>query len=220
MPQLLLTVVFFFFLTVQLSAQPGDLPEDREPGKCYAKALILPIYDIYEEEFPVYIGDEPEKIDLDTIELVLQAETTKWEKRKANRNCLSKNPEDCLVWCLIEVPEKIVTIVYMLDPSQSDMVDWEVYEVKELDEEGGHTEWREVICSNKLTPAIVRQIQVALQNEGYYDNTSSKKEQDHPLYTTHLDVQTKAALTKYQKNNGLPVGQLDIETLQALGIFW
>lgn len=29
--------------------------------------------------------------------------STKWVKRKADKNCLSANPEDCLVWCLIEV---------------------------------------------------------------------------------------------------------------------
>lgn len=30
--------------------------------------------------------------------------STKWVKRKADRNCISEDPNDCLVWCLIEVP--------------------------------------------------------------------------------------------------------------------
>ncbi|MEL6865256.1 MAG: peptidoglycan-binding domain-containing protein, partial [Bacteroidota bacterium] len=33
-----------------------------------------------------------------------------------------------------------------------------------------------------------------------------------------LGSRTKAALTKFQKDNSLPVGQLDMETLKALGI--
>jgi len=33
-----------------------------------------------------------------------------------------------------------------------------------------------------------------------------------------MGARTKAALVKFQKENGLPVGQLDFETLKALGI--
>lgn len=31
--------------------------------------------------------------------------STKWVKKRADRNCLSANPDDCLVWCLIEIKE-------------------------------------------------------------------------------------------------------------------
>ncbi len=34
-----------------------------------------------------------------------------WVQKKADRNCLSANPNDCLVWCLVEVPAKIDTLV-------------------------------------------------------------------------------------------------------------
>ncbi|MBT8229090.1 MAG: peptidoglycan-binding protein, partial [Bacteroidia bacterium] len=33
-----------------------------------------------------------------------------------------------------------------------------------------------------------------------------------------MGAATKSALVKFQKDNGLPVGQLDFETLRALGI--
>ena len=32
---------------------------------------------------------------------------TEWVKKKADRNCLSADPDDCLVWCLVEVPASI-----------------------------------------------------------------------------------------------------------------
>lgn len=35
--------------------------------------------------------------------------TTKWEK-SADKNCASANPDDCLVWCLTEVPASYTTI--------------------------------------------------------------------------------------------------------------
>ena len=37
------------------------------------------------------------------IESEFKLPTTKWEKKKANENCLSANPDDCLVWYLVEV---------------------------------------------------------------------------------------------------------------------
>ncbi len=30
--------------------------------------------------------------------------TTAWVKKKADRNCLSADPNDCLVWCLVDQP--------------------------------------------------------------------------------------------------------------------
>lgn len=219
-----LTFSLFLLFITYLSAQPGDLPDDTEPGKCYAKCLIASAYDIYEEEFPIYIGDEPKKIDFDTIEVTIPGEK-KWEKRKADRNCLSNNPEDCLVWSLVkDVPDEIITIVYMLNPSQSDMVDWEVYKIKEMTEEGDVTEWREVICTNHITPVIVQQIQETLKKEGYYQGKviiiNPFENEKSAAKKSILSVQTKAALTQYQKHNGLPIGNLDVETLDALGIEW
>ena len=36
--------------------------------------------------------------------------STKWVKRKADKNCLSADPNDCMVWCLVEVPAQYKTI--------------------------------------------------------------------------------------------------------------
>jgi peptidoglycan hydrolase-like protein with peptidoglycan-binding domain len=73
---------------------------------------------------------------------------------------------------------------------------------------GGFSEWREVLCQNKVNAVKVQEIQAALKARGYdpgpVDNIMGKK--------------TKDALVKFQKANGLPVGQLDFETLRALGV--
>lgn len=54
----------------------------------------------------------PEPIDAEYIEdvRVIQPESTKWEKRKAERDCLSSDPEDCMVWCLVKIPEEVEVI--------------------------------------------------------------------------------------------------------------
>jgi len=44
----------------------------------------------------------------ETVEL--KPSTTKWVKRQADKNCLSADPNDCLVWCLVEVPAEYTTV--------------------------------------------------------------------------------------------------------------
>jgi hypothetical protein len=75
---------------------------------------------------------------------------------------------------------------------------------------GGFTEWREVICDTDITADLVRRVQVALMAKGY----------DLPRYGADNDLgaETKAALVKFQRDNNLPIGQLDLETLKALGV--
>lgn len=242
--------------------------------------------------------------------------TTKWVKRKADKNCLSANPEDCLVWCLVEVPaqyrtvttrknigcdgsgvpnqgcivetpiaEEVATRSYkklvndatyndekidaeyktvsiqkvvkpattrtevipavtktitkrvlknpatvreevipakygtitrrkLVSPATYKEVDIDpVYETiskRKLVKAGGFTEWREILCDSDVTNYTVRQIQKALIDRGYDVG---------PAGTDNiLGADTKAALQKFQKDNGLPVGNLDFETLKALGI--
>ena len=55
---------------------------------------------------------------------------------------------------------------------------------------------------------MVRAVQRALRDRGY----------DPGPIDNVMGVRTKAALAKYQKDNGLPVGQMDTETMKALGI--
>ena len=79
---------------------------------------------------------------------------------------------------------------------------------RKLVKKGGFTEWREVLCGDQVTSEKIRSIQRALRDRGY----------DPGPIDNILGVQTKAALTKFQKDNGLPIGQLDKETLKQLGV--
>jgi len=75
---------------------------------------------------------------------------------------------------------------------------------------GGFSEWREVVCGADVTSDLVRRVQSALISRGFDVGTSGADNQ--------LGAGTKAALVKFQRENGLPVGQLDFETLKALGV--
>ena len=77
-----------------------------------------------------------------------------------------------------------------------------------LVKKGGFTEWREVLCNTEITSFTIRQVQQALKDKGY----------DPGPVDGVMGVRTKSALTQYQKDRGLPVGQLDLETLNSLGV--
>ena len=70
----------------------------------------------------------------------------------------------------------------------------------------GH--WEEVLCGEKVQPRIIQDVAKALQNKGYKVN----------VFAEFMDVNLKAAVSKFQKDNKLPIGNLNIKTLEALEI--
>ena len=80
----------------------------------------------------------------------------------------------------------------------------------ELVKAGGYSDWREVVCDTDVTTDLVRRVQAALKTRGYDIG---------PAGTDNImGADTKAALVKFQKENSLPIGNLDFETLKALGV--
>ena len=73
---------------------------------------------------------------------------------------------------------------------------------------GGFTAWREVLCPDRMPAYTIKQVQTALLKAGYFQGTPDNV----------MGERTKTALARFQKDKGLPVGNLDIETLKALGI--
>ena len=86
--------------------------------------------------------------------------------------------------------------------------DYQLITKRILTKAGGFAEWREVLCEEKISGEVIGQIQRALQSRGYDpgppDNT--------------MNARTKAAMLKFQKDKGLPVGSLNMETLKVLGV--
>ncbi len=72
----------------------------------------------------------------------------------------------------------------------------------------GRMEWQAVLCETNVTPEIVKNIQSALLNAGYNPGQIDGA----------LGVATMSAVESFQKDKGLPVGNLTMETLRALGV--
>lgn len=73
---------------------------------------------------------------------------------------------------------------------------------------GNFSEWREVLCPNDVSNVSIRQLQRALNNAGYNVGAADGV----------MGSRTKAALAKYQKDNNLPIGGMNMATLRKLGL--
>lgn len=187
-----------------------DLPPNAEPGKCYAKSLMPDMIEETPMQIPVYVGAENDtKVKRGEKEYVLTQKSTAWVKKKADRNCLSPNPDDCLVWCLVEIPEEKISRMVVLDTSATSNYKMERIVFKEIQQKGGYTKWFEVLCEKEINETFVSDLHNKLFVHQFLEELPEVAE---------FSKQTKAALVAYQRDHGLPVGNLDFETLAHLGI--
>lgn len=124
---------------------------------------------------------------------------------------------------VVDVPEKIIEIPYdpiyktvkekvMVTPEKIEeeavpAVYKEVTE-KRLSKKGDYTVWTEILCANKTSASTIRKLQRALRAEGYSVGTVDGR----------LGTRTQTSLRQFQIDNGLPIGNLNMETLKSLGI--
>lgn len=179
----------------------------------------------------------PATYETTTEDVLVTPATQQWVKGTADAGCLSANPADCQVMCLKEVPAvykkvtrktvktpatreevpvpaqyKVVTKKVVDQPARDEKIEipatYKDVTRKELVSKGGYSEWREILCADKLTTAKIIEIQKALKANGY----------DPGAIDNVFGGKTKEALIKYQQDKGLPVGNLNLETLKSLGV--
>ena len=163
--------------------------------------------------------------------------TQKWVKTGNSKNCFSTNPKDCEIWELKQfdavyqkvnrkvevvpasVREEIIPAVTQVVPRQKIVepsrevkteipVTYKTMMKKVLVKRGGSYEWKEILCEKDVTESRINQIQQALIREGY----------DPGPVDNQMGEATKQSIVKFQKDKGLPVGNLNMETLKALGV--
>lgn len=188
------------------NAEPG-MPS--APGKCFDKTLVQDQYKISQQEFIVYTGDDYTIANVEKRKVVTKAKAVKWEKKKADRECLSANPEDCMVWCLVDLPEEHKEFYTVLDTNAIKEYEIQSLKLTEITHKGGFVVWEEVVCEKDLTQSLLSNLRNALYVGGHLSKIPIDLE---------LDKVTTAALVKYQKEKLLPLGNLNIKTLEALGI--
>lgn len=116
----------------------------------------------------------------------------------------------------VEIPAEYQTVTRRVVKTPASVSEVEVPAVyktvtkKELVKEGSYGEWKEILCDSKVTTQKIREIQRALMAKGYNVGPAGADNVMGP--------DTRNALIKYQQENNLPEGNLNIETLKALGV--
>ena len=182
--------------------------EIQVDGKCYAKTPIA-IYKTHEETYPVFTGEKkPRGVKLKKKTLVIKEPITKWEKKKSSKNCLSADPNDCMVWCLVEeIPGETAYFQYVKNTSKTTEFEMQTFTIytkikSKIDE-------LQIVCESDVNEILLKDIQSQLDELGYME-TSAKK--------VSLQQEVKSALGKYQRDHGLPVGHFDYQTLEKLNV--
>ena len=109
----------------------------------------------------------------------------------------------------IEIEGISDSILIVIDTMKCKDFYLDYYEVKRLVKVGGITEVRTVLCESKRTNNFYSELRKALEENGF------PIEQN---FSSEIETRTRTALVKFQKKNGLPIGQIDFETLIALGL--
>lgn len=194
--------------TINSQALP-DMP--NEPGKCYAKCLTPDIISKESASFPVYFGNDEEIIQnyVSNTIIELAPKSTEWVKKKADRNCRSSDPNDCLVWCLVEKPAQSITIENVLrDTTITNEYEIETFDLDFIASNGGKTVWMAIICNPSKD--LINALQNELTESGYDLSTE--------IVQGIFGSKSKSALRDFQKGNGLHIGGLTEETISFLGL--
>jgi len=186
---------------------PKGMP--NKPGACYAKCEMPDTYEIHREEYYLFTGDpENTEVEIRNVEVVISEGGKQWVKKKADKNCLSSDPEDCMVWCLVDTPREVENYSLVVDPKTTDEYELYTKETKELISKGGQIEWREVICEGNMSNSLITQVQNVLSTGGYYFGDIDGQ----------MDKGVNLALRNYQIQNQLAIGHLTLESLDVMGV--
>lgn len=196
------------------SSQNSHINSDGKPtGQgCYAKCLIPNEYSDIRMPILYYTGDDYNDPNVKSVSIQLEEASSEWVKKRADKNCLSSNPEDCLVWCLVEKPAEFFEYFTVIDTNSNKQ--FAIQKIADIDDlpAGGFTQWRKVVCENDITPQLYFDIQNELYDRGYLTNEEVIEED------LSLTKGIKNGLINFQMDNRLPIGQIDYESLAALGV--
>lgn len=138
----------------------------------------------------------------------------KWVKKMADKNCLSADPNDCLVWCLVEQPE-IKTIRQRKVALSSDNI-IEIQKGIFIEKRFYDEAAIETPCQENAKPALQKAIIEALIKKKMI--RKQQKEENAASYLLFCESNFAQALIEFQQEEELPEGFWDLQTLQALGI--
>lgn len=175
---------------------------------CFAKCYVL----TFEQEEDFALPEWGNEDEVFNIRLISKKEldrpmSTRWIKKKADRDCLSDDPKDCLVWCEVKVPATYQITKDYIDETPEDF-STEAFFKTRFENLTGSLEWHPVLCKELIDEKIIQAIVKELKYENYLAQNA----------VVELNENTWKALHKFQVDFKLPVGNLNLATLDFMNL--
>ena len=192
---------------VMVSPARGEWVRKMKDPNCFSENADDCFILCYEEVPAVYRTESKQVLvsEAQTVEEVIPAKYKTVTKRVVDEPART-----------VEVPidpvyNNVTTSVKVADEKVNEEVIPAVYKTvseRKLVKKGGYTVWTEILCADQTTSATVRKIQEALKRDGYNAGPTDGV----------MGLQTQTAIKQYQVDKNLPVGNLNLKTLESLGL--
>jgi len=187
--------------------------QNAEAGQMFGRCASRTQFEtIQSSPFPIYTGNNFDTEGVMIKEIKVSESYADWfvVNRADICNEIYANEKDCAIWQYKKFPAEYKTIFVVRDTSILKEFEFQSFALKKVIKKGKlFDRYLQYHCPPDPRPKFVKRIQDALMQKGYY--LIGHGEND-------MDAITKSALFDFQKRNGLKVGQIDFETLEALGI--
>lgn len=150
----------------------------------------------------VYDGLDPD-IEIKQIAVEIGSGEKKWVKKKADKNCLSANPDDCLVWCLVDDYQIIIYDV-VIDTSAT--TDW--FPHTYISRKKGKSKTMQVLCKDEISIELLEALRNRLYDLGYDVNPDKTYKK--------LKGKLNREFKYFQDDYNLPVGKWTVDTMEFL----
>ena len=176
---------------IELATPENIFGVENEGGEHFASVELPPVFDVVTKRVPIENTNTHRTTSVPT------------QSKTITKKVLIPDSD----------PPRYETRTYVIDapkPATVDKIEYkdviDTVEIKPL-----RMEKRPVLGGPDVTPELLKSIQLKMKEEGY-DVGQPEDSQ------ATVNEKFKTALFKYQKNNALPVGNLDFETLKNLGV--
>jgi len=140
--------------------------------------------------------------------VLLEDSTIKWEQR-VNKDYNSKDPKDCLIWCLDKIPAQFETVNILLDTSITDQFNLRRVRMAIRTAKVDESEKLPAICKKDLTDEFYLAVSEELFRLGYLNENQVNND---------WNDKKNSAMIVYQYDRFLPKGGFDFETVRSLNI--
>lgn len=192
---------------VLVSEARGEWVKKKKSPNCFSENP--------DDCFIVCYEEIPAKYRTETFQVLASAATTTTSTIPAKYQTYTKRvikEPARVVEVPVEAQYKTITTKVLISPEatreESIPAVTKTVSERRLVSKGDYGVWTEILCASKTTDAKVREVQNYLISKGYNPGAADGV----------MGINTQNALLKYQRDNSLPEGNMNLATLNHMGI--